>query len=315
MQKRSVFAALSGFWARAGVRAFSWRLVLFLCLGYGLVPVLVQYLARQRNPAFTVNAIYPLTFSLILIGVFVLANRKRLQEIAYSWNWLQAVAFAGLSLLTFSLFVVIRYGQGQFGIIFPTYYLLFTGLLYTFGLFFLALAVFQLDFFQRFFRQLVLAFSVTLPYFAFSLVLNTFWEHFSNFVMRADAFLFKLLGIPYAIEFKPGADPLFTVGDFSARVGAPCSGVESLIMFTGLYLFIALLDWNKLNKRKLLWLYPIGLAGMFLMSIIRVFVLMLVGDKWSPALALSLFHTNAGWVLFVTYFLVFIYFAYPWLKK
>ncbi|MBI4145532.1 archaeosortase/exosortase family protein [Candidatus Woesearchaeota archaeon] len=315
MQKRSVMAALKEWWARPGVRSFSWRLVLFLCLGYGLVPVLVQYLAKQRNPAFTVNAIYPLAFSLILIGVFVLANRKRLQGIAYSWNWLQAVAFTGLSLLTLSLFVVIRYGQGQFGIVFPTYYLLFTGLLYTFGLFFLALAVFQLEFFQRFFRQLVLAFSVTLPYFSFSLMLNGAWMYFSNAIMQADALLFRVLGMTYSMEFKPGTDPLFTVGDFSARVGAPCSGVESLIMFTGLYLFIALLDWNKLDKRKLLLLYPLGLVGMFLMSIIRVFILMLIGDRVSPALALSLFHTNVGWVLFVAYFLVFMYFAYPWLRK
>ena len=114
---------------------------------------------------------------------------------------------------------------------------------------------------------------------------------------------------------KPGPAPLLRADGFSAVIGPPCTGITSLILFTGMFLFIVFLDWEKLNKKALLWIYPVGAFGMFLVAFLRVYVLYLVGANWSPQFALAGFHNNAGWILFVLYFLVYFYYAYPLMKQ
>jgi exosortase/archaeosortase family protein len=58
----------------------------------------------------------------------------------------------------------------------------------------------------------------------------------------------------------------------------------------------------------------IGLIGMFGMSILRIYLLMVVGTK-DEKLALTLFHSNIGWIMFVAYLLVFWYLCYPYVIK
>ncbi|MBW2969818.1 archaeosortase/exosortase family protein, partial [Candidatus Woesearchaeota archaeon] len=102
-----------------------------------------------------------------------------------------------------------------------------------------------------------------------------------------------------------------TAGDFTATIGPPCTGITSLILFTGLFLFVVLLDWKKINKKTLLWIYPIGATGMFILAFIRLYVLFLVGANWSKEFAMKGFHNNASWIIFVLYFLIYFYITYP----
>lgn len=302
-------------WKLPGTKQFAWRLAAFVVLAYVVIPWLINILAQSRNPAYKFNGLYAATFSLVVVIVFILAIRHELPKLKYTWSWLQAISFLVISAAHFLIYTHITFGQIGFGLAFPTLYIFFTGMLYALGLIFLAFAFFQLYFFRHFFKKFVIALIISIPYFVIALVIRQIWTYFSGAVMYTSAFLFNILGISNSIVQEAGKVPLFTVGTFSAYIGSPCSGVDSLIMFSGLYAFIGLLDWHKINKKRLLILFPLGLIGMFAMSIIRIFTLMLVGGKWSPRIALSLFHNNAGWILFVSYFLVLMYFAYPWLKK
>jgi exosortase/archaeosortase family protein len=121
--------------------------------------------------------------------------------------------------------------------------------------------------------------------------------------------------------------PLIGIGTFSAIIGKPCSGIDSLLLFTALYSLMLILDWKRMNKAKAIAFFAIG---MFITNILRIFVLFLVGAHYSPKLVVGLFHlafspttfsgnhksdnprrsrdylyTNLGWILFIAYFAVF----------
>jgi exosortase/archaeosortase family protein len=55
--------------------------------------------------------------------------------------------------------------------------------------------------------------------------------------------------------------------------------------------------------------------GLFLVNILRVYLLIVIGASISPDLALTLFHTYAGIILFIIYFLLFWLTFYKWMKK
>jgi hypothetical protein len=86
-------------------------------------------------------------------------------------------------------------------------------------------------------------------------------------------------------------------------------------MFAGLYLFIFLLDFKKMDKKAALIIFPIGLIGTYAFNILRIFLLYLTGVYISPEFAVGLFHQNIGWVLFIVYFFVFWWIASKFVYK
>ncbi len=137
-------------------------------------------------------------------------------------------------------------------------------------------------------------------YFAIFKVWNL-WPYLSDMVLAAVKWLFSLT-FPIV---RTGVNRRILVQDFAVTIDQACSGIESIFLFSSLYLLIALLDWKKLNKTKLFLLFFPALAGLFLVNILRVYILILIGVVISPQLALQLFHTYAGLVLFVVYFFLF----------
>ncbi len=55
-----------------------------------------------------------------------------------------------------------------------------------------------------------------------------------------------------------------------------------------------------------------ALLGVFLLNVVRIYLLFLVAINVSRDIAIGMFHTNAGYVLFCAYFFGFLYFVYPW---
>ena len=51
--------------------------------------------------------------------------------------------------------------------------------------------------------------------------------------------------------------------------------------------------------------YLIGIFGVVFTNLLRLFILILVGVEISPDLAVGLFHTNAGSIFFIAYFLIY----------
>ena len=137
------------------------------------------------------------------------------------------------------------------------------------------------------------------------------WPYFSFVVSKVVYFLLGLVSSDVA--FVP--PDIIRFGDFSARIAEACSGIFSIFIFTGLYLFILFIDWNKFNKKKALGLFIPAVLGAFFVNILRVFVLMIVGNYISIEAALGLYHSYTGMIFFMIYFIVFWFFAYKWMKK
>ena len=75
------------------------------------------------------------------------------------------------------------------------------------------------------------------------------------------------------------------------------------------------MDWHEINRRRAFALFIPGMAGMFGVNILRIYLLYLMAIYISVDFALSAFHSNIGWILFVLYFVVFEYFSYSWIRK
>ena len=127
------------------------------------------------------------------------------------------------------------------------------------------------------------------------------WPYFAKVVLSAVYFLFSLTFTNTSITYPY----ILTVNNFSVQIAQACSGVDSLFLFSSLYIIFGILDWKVFNKAKLILMFFPAALGLFLVNILRVYLLILIGVLFSPDLALKLFHTYAGMILFIIYFVVF----------
>ena len=175
---------------------------------------------------------------------------------------------------------------------------------------FLFLGIFGFKFLVTFMRQFKKEIGICI---ALSIVFDVaifqvwkLWPVLSGGVLMTVKFLLSLT-YPKVIHILPLT---LIVGHFSVSIMQACSGLDSLFMFTALYGFIGLVDYKKFNlTRLIIWYFPAAL-GMYFINILRVYLLIVIGVSISPELAIKLFHTYAGMILFICYFGLFWKFAY-----
>lgn len=109
--------------------------------------------------------------------------------------------------------------------------------------------------------------------------------------------LWLLVPFSNAIVFDPDAAVIGT-DDFMVEVAPECSGIEGIGLITvviGVYLFSAR---ERLRFPRALWLLPIAVAAVWVGNAVRIAALVGVGVLVSPDVALSGFHSKAGWLFF-----------------
>lgn len=256
------------------------KMILFSAIAF--IILIRRSITDIRKPEFDrENWIY-LGLSFILIPVFFFFARMLLEEQRFSSNLPLSLGTHLIAVLIPSLLLV-----GVFGRTFISY-------------------------FVRKFRTeiwICLALSVIF-YFAIFQVWKL-WKYLSFIVLKSVAFLLSL----HVSPVKEIGTLTLVAGRFAVRIEQACSGLDSMFLFSCLYLLIGLVDWDTFNKKKLILSYFPALLGMFIVNIFRVYGLILVGVYISPQLALKLFHTYLGMVLFITYFALFWMKAYAWMKR
>jgi len=287
-------------------KPFLKRLAIYLILLYAVIPMAILKLGTK--PQISINALYvPIAFA-GLLGAFILLKREELKTFDYRFSWKQAVLFGLLAYSFFAAYIVQQrmwwgYEQGL-----P--YLLAGWAFYLIGGFLLLTAVFNLHFVKNFIKPILLSFLAIIIYGGGAVLLNLTGYPMARMLA---GILAKILGFTntVTVSYQPGPAPYVSADSFSAFVGPPCTGITSLVLFTGLFLFVILLDWKKINKKAAAWIYLVGIAGMFLVAFLRLYLLFYIGANYSPQFALAGFHSNAGWLLFVAYFLIYFWFTYP----
>ncbi|MCX6767765.1 MAG: archaeosortase/exosortase family protein [Candidatus Micrarchaeota archaeon] len=298
------------------------RLAAFAVLYLLVVPLAMAAAATllDKKVSFTLNFDRSAVFLLLLLGFFVLKNRGRLLGLEHKppAQW-EPFLFGAFSAVAFSWYFLLRYFMPgnfvlqNFG----------TVVLASYGAYLLAsvalwLAVFGIDFTAgfagMFTRELVLSLVTAAFFVEFSLALQYGWKLFSNTVT---ALVYHLLSaaVPGAVmALSACCAPMVGVGSFRVLIGEACSGIDSLSLFTLLFVGIMAYDWKVIDKKRALLAFVPGLVGIWFANIFRVSALVLIGAFVSPGLAVGLFHENAGWIFFVIYCTAFWYFAYPFVR-
>jgi len=178
---------------------------------------------------------------------------------------------------------------------------------------FLAIAVYGLPFIsgfvKAFYKEIIFFSGLSVVYYFLIDFFQNFWYVFSLTVRKILAFL---LGLSFSDVYVGSSDaygPTLGVQNFLVGISKECSGIDSLLLFISLYIFLFVMNWKDLDKKRMALLFIPGLIFTFSYNILRVYLLMLVGIFISPEFAADAFHSNIGWILFLGFFIIFWHFG------
>ena len=162
---------------------------------------------------------------------------------------------------------------------------------------------------RAFKRELLISLGLAVGFTGFLYAVYALWLPLSTTVLHVVQDMLHLIGLQ-ASTVPP--DTLL-LSKFGIMVSKYCSGVDSIALFTGLYVVVALLDWKKLDRKRALGIFVPALLLLFACNVLRVFVLIVAGYYINTQIAFSLFHTYAGMIFFIVYSAIFWRFAYGWM--
>ncbi len=129
------------------------------------------------------------------------------------------------------------------------------------------------------------------------------WYTLSGATLRVSHWILSLYETDVILDVNR---ELLGVGEFRVRVLRECSGYEGIgliICFLALY---CVLMRRKLRFPHALLLFPLGVAAVWILNAARIAALVSIGHHVSPVLALNGFHSQAGWIAFLTVAFVII---------
>lgn len=156
----------------------------------------------------------------------------------------------------------------------------------------------------------IAGFIVLFTFFPYRLI-RTVWPVYSQVLAKLAYWCARpfVSGIGYATQ----PTPTVTGPRLDLQVALACSGLSALILFDLLFGLVALVDWNELNRKRLLITYFVGNVVILIANVLRISLLVIVGNHIGPRYATGTFHVNAGWVFFSIVNLIFLALTYSWL--
>ncbi len=304
------------------------RSIVFVILFIGIQLITIPFqkitLPKEYGLSFLLHPELGNVVLFSAIAFFLLARQKLFNIKEQKSSYLEHILWAVLFLTGLSVYFSAKYYLSTHADFAVKYILIFLPLQYLLLILFtifLLLAVFGLNSIKliiKDFKKEIVIVSLTalITYIAIEL-LKDIWPHFSAIVTYSVYFLLKLSNLDTIMNLNTGIGkgPMLGAGDFIVNIGKPCSGIDSLTLFTLLYLFIFFTDHKIINKKKMLLMFIPGAIGMFLVNILRVYTIMLIGAFYSKDIAIGLAHSNAGWIFFIIYSFIFWWFAYGLVKN
>ncbi len=122
------------------------------------------------------------------------------------------------------------------------------------------------------------------------------WGALSEATFRTSAFFLSL----YETDIIIIADKrVLGIGDFVVNIAAACSGYEGIGLvatFLAIYLWIFR---SVLKFPNVFLILPIGIAAIWILNSVRIAALVSLGAHVSPEVAVTGFHSQAGWMMFL----------------
>lgn len=252
------------------------KIILFGCVASG---ILIWRKKQTLSPLpYSCKYLWYIIAGFLLIPIFFILSQVALPYHSFTDNIVLAISLHSILIAIPILFGIGIFTPSFIGIFFRTYWKLIcvgsiAGIFYDFSIFY----IWQL------------------------------WPLLSNIVLIIMKMTFSLTQHPvYVIPPRS----LF-VHNFSITIAEACSGIDSMYLLITLYLLMVCIDWHTLNKQKIILYFIPLFLGMFVVNIIRVYILIYLGVLFNPEVSVTLFHTYLGLVLFLIYFFGFLYFFYP----
>lgn len=169
---------------------------------------------------------------------------------------------------------------------------------------------------RKHWRSMLAFAGIAVAYFFLIQLFQKIWYPLSHFVSLA---VKTLLSLNFAtVSYSAGnltTGPRIGVQGFRVGISDACSGIDSLLLFISLYSLIFILDYKRMHVKRMWALLLPGLAMTIAYNILRIYALILVGVYIDPEFAVDTFHTNAGWILFLLFFIIFWHFGSKWVYK
>lgn len=108
----------------------------------------------------------------------------------------------------------------------------------------------------------------------------------------------QLLELIYPDVYIDEERAILGAGDFAVQIAPECSGYEGMALITA---FAAVYLWlfkAELRFPRALLLIPVGIVVIWLVNVLRVTALISIGVSYSPDIAVTGFHSQAGWISF-----------------
>ncbi len=143
---------------------------------------------------------------------------------------------------------------------------------------------------------------------------QSLWQPFSAIALRLAAFL---LGLFFSGVGTDLPNYVLSLGTFKVHIEAGCSGLESMGMVSLLTLIYLAIFRRQLRFPNAFSLLPLGVVLTGLCNGVRLAIMVWIGARFSPDLALGGFHSKAGWLLFsvITIGMAFLGHHSPWFSK
>ncbi|MHA7871886.1 MAG: exosortase E/protease, VPEID-CTERM system [Hyphococcus sp.] len=122
------------------------------------------------------------------------------------------------------------------------------------------------------------------------------WNALSEATFHVTAFILSLYESDVTARID---DRVIGVNDFTVNIAAACSGYEGV----GLVLtFLAIYIWifrSALRFPNIYLILPAGAAAIWVLNSVRIALLVSLGAHVSPEIAITGFHSQAGWMMFL----------------
>jgi len=138
----------------------------------------------------------------------------------------------------------------------------------------------------------------------------TVWPWYGQVLGRLVFFVSGLFAP--GLGFTGGLTPTILGPQLDVTILLACSGISGIELFDYLFAMVALVDWNRLRKGRLLAAYFIGIIAMLVGNGLRIVSFVVLGNR-GFAEAVSRFHLSAGWIFFGGVFLAYLCLTYRWL--
>ena len=145
-------------------------------------------------------------------------------------------------------------------------------------------------------------------------LISKIWVIISYGVGRIVFLLLKISGLN-PVFFYDSKTVMVGTGLFNVKIIYPCAGVEGIVSFLIAFTVMVIFSWKRIDKTKALAVAYIGVFLMYVLNILRICILILIGHFLNQGLALELFHTQGGLILYALAIILILVKAKKWITQ